>query len=94
MNNNIRTFINDLISDYAKSTKENVSLSLIHDVEPLEQENIITYFFNNDPETKARFLDYVQELIDERLITRECEINYENGLRPTHDSQTGEVRWI
>ena len=47
-----------------------------------------------DPTATDLLLDRMQDLINERLPLIEAKENISRGLRPIHDSQTGEASWV
>lgn len=84
---------NNIIREYAKKTRDGYSL-FVSDLDNHEKENLIDILFEHDPATKEFLLSRIEELIEERIPWVETEDNYEKGLTPIHDNQTGEVMWV
>lgn len=60
----------------------------------IDQINILDFLFLRDKDTRELILERMQDLIEYRLPFVETEDKYEAGLKPRHDSQTGEVIWL
>jgi hypothetical protein len=66
----------------------------ISDVDEYEKDMLIEKLLEHDPVVKDLILDRIQEIINNRLPFVELEDNYERGLRPIQDRQTGELQWV
>jgi hypothetical protein len=84
---------NSIIGEYAYKIEDGLCL-YIDDLDNHEQENLISRLFAYDPVIKELILDRAQELINQRLPFVESKNNYNNGLYPSHDKTTGEVKWF
>ena len=94
MDKYLKSYIDsNIIREYAYRSKDGYYLD-VSDVPSPEQENLLDLVFNKDPIIKELILDRLQDLINERIPYVECADNYAKGLKPSHDQNTGEVKWV
>jgi hypothetical protein len=93
MDSQLKSFIDRTIRSYATYHCGVYSM----DIDDLVRADCIAFIdrlLEYDTLTDEMLRDRMQELINERLSWVETEDNYARGLRPIHDSTTGEVSWI
>lgn len=78
-----------LIDDYAKDYSLDISC-----LPSTEQQSFLSFLYQYDAVMQDLVQDRMQELINQRLITKETQGNYDRGLIPRIDQQNGEVIWI
>lgn len=94
MNKYLRSYIDhQIIAEHAKKDLSGYELD-IKKLPKHEQTSLLEVIATGDPEFKEMVLDYAQHLIDIRLPIVEMEDRYNEGYRPSHDDQTGEVSWV
>ena len=94
MDRKLKSFIdNSIIREYAFKGRNGYSLD-ISDVDAHDQENFYDLLFSRDEVLRSMILDRMQTLINERIDLVEHEDAYTQGLKPIHDSQTGEVTYV
>lgn len=93
MEKSIVSFIdNDLIRQYARKNN-NYNLD-VNEITFSDQKKLLDLLFYYDPPTNEICLNRIQDLIEDRIPWVESQDNYDRGLKPIHDAQTGEVMWI
>jgi hypothetical protein len=84
---------NTIIHEYAD---KNISQGYSLDISSLtehEKSNFVHMLMQHDPVFQDQVSERMQELIEERIPFVESQDNYDSGLIPKIDKQTGEVQW-
>lgn len=89
----IKRNIESLIHEYADKSSDGYSLD-VSEISTHDQESLVDFLFEKDETFNEIALDYIQQLIDERIDLVYAKDQYDKDLLPIHDSQTGEVQWI
>lgn len=84
---------NQIIREHAYKSQRGYLL-YVGDLPDNELSNLLDVLLTQDEVTRELLLERVQELIDQRIPTVEAQDNVNRGLKPLHDSQTGEVSWV
>lgn len=84
---------NQIIREYGIKFKNQYHLQ-VEDIDDQERENLLSVMYQYDDTLKEMILDHMQDLINSRLNIVSSEDNYDSGLKPIHDSETGEINWI
>jgi hypothetical protein len=93
MNNYLKKYIdNQIIREYADKSLSRYSCQLV-DVPINEQNNLIDVIATHDPGFRESILDYVQTMINERVMIVENEDRFSEGYRAKQDPITGEQNW-
>lgn len=94
MNKKLTSYIDkNIISQHAYKSRDGYSLQVC-DLEENEKLHLLERMLKHDSLTSELLLDRMQDLINERIPFVEARENISRGLRPIHDSQTGEVSWV
>jgi hypothetical protein len=93
MNTYLKKYIdNQIIREYANKDLKYYSCQLV-DVPQHEQETLIDIIAVHDAGFREAILDYVQSLINERVMIVENEDRFSEGYRAKQDPITGEQNW-
>lgn len=84
---------NQIIREHAYKGRDGLSLGVC-DLPDNELSSLIEVLLTKDPITRDIIEERVQELINARIPFVEARDNVNQGLKPIHDSQTGEVMWV
>lgn len=93
MNRETERYIDMIIHENAMEDGFSYNL-MVNDLTKFEQDGLVTYLLNKDPESREIMLDRVQDLINERIDLLYCEDKYQAGKKPLIDKINGETRWI
>jgi|ERR1700678_2014253 len=95
MNITINKYIETcLINEYAdKDFHSGYSLD-IHNIPEYELSNFLSFLIKKDNTIRDLILERMQELINDRLYRIEYLDRRNSGYMPTHNKQTGEVKWV
>lgn len=92
MNNNLKSFIDDLIRENADKSYPGYCLCVDVDLNERQKEAVINKITTLTPEViKNLILEHAQDLIDHRIEIVESEDRYESGIRAKIDRNHGDV---